>query len=614
MLQNILFKSENNCSSSASVLSPLQASEITELKNEKKPMIHNLLLYCKENKWFVCLFLFMVIYYGIHLFTLTPWYDELYTYYSFISRGPIYAAIHWPVPNNHVFYSVISALFDWTGNAYIGLRGFSYVCALANMILLYQLAKKFFNNYLSFACVCLYIAVIIVNTLAIQGRGYTFTMTCYFTAILMLYNICIEHHKPTIQDTKINITGNKSHRTTFSIKTLLHNIPLYRHYIIFSISLTLGLYTISSSLYWVLSICFVGGFYLLFQKNTKKLIQLIVSAIIAALNTLILYAVIWLAIGSNLVSKDAQSIYYGVFQLKIIIKAPFLALQTGMQYMLDTPYIQSIERKDMLNQLFGWCHLLFDQFYSGFGKYITILLIISIPLLLYYLLCSYNIMPCSFMKTKGISSSSKQTPTTDFDYSSSRKETITPDFNKNKKQFLLLYLLVTLCMFPLILIIQSVLPYQRVFIYIGGFIALLFIYYIGNIFSSYPKLQIGCVILIACFTISHLLSPDQNTSYGLQEEEIYEVFSEIDMNSINSIFYTDDYQKYVLKFYWDLELTEVSLEEADCILVSKEILDNKDQEIPNWPILYTYNQLPFDDFAIYFPNFMETDSHILYYR
>ena len=44
-------------------------------------------------KWgFVLFLVFMTCYYGWRMFALTPWYDELYTYYYFISRGPVYAA------------------------------------------------------------------------------------------------------------------------------------------------------------------------------------------------------------------------------------------------------------------------------------------------------------------------------------------------------------------------------------------------------------------------------------------------------------------------------------------------------------------------------------------
>ena len=72
-----------------------------------------------ENKLFSLFFLGMAVYYAVSMFAIKPWYDELYTYYSFISRGPVYAAIHWPVPNNHVFYSVLSAFLDYLGNPYI---------------------------------------------------------------------------------------------------------------------------------------------------------------------------------------------------------------------------------------------------------------------------------------------------------------------------------------------------------------------------------------------------------------------------------------------------------------------------------------------------------------
>ena len=84
----------------------------------------------------------MAIYYGWRMFTLEPWYDELYTYYSFISKGPVYAAIHWPVPNNHVMYSVVSAFLNILGNSYLSLRGLSWLASVANLILLYYLVKS----------------------------------------------------------------------------------------------------------------------------------------------------------------------------------------------------------------------------------------------------------------------------------------------------------------------------------------------------------------------------------------------------------------------------------------------------------------------------------------
>ena len=98
----------------------------------------------------------MAVYYGIRMFALTPWYDELYTYYYFISKGPVYAAIHWPLPNNHVGYSVLSGFLNLFGNSVIGLRGMSYLAALLNQVLLYRIGRKCFSYGWSLVCVLLY--------------------------------------------------------------------------------------------------------------------------------------------------------------------------------------------------------------------------------------------------------------------------------------------------------------------------------------------------------------------------------------------------------------------------------------------------------------------------
>ena len=96
----------------------------------------------KETIIFILFFLFMAGYYAWRMFALTPWYDELYTYYYFISRGPVYAAIHWPLPNNHIGYSVLSACLGIFGNPAVALRGISYLSSLGSLILLYVIGRK----------------------------------------------------------------------------------------------------------------------------------------------------------------------------------------------------------------------------------------------------------------------------------------------------------------------------------------------------------------------------------------------------------------------------------------------------------------------------------------
>lgn len=98
----------------------------------------------RDHGLFWCLFLGMGIYYICRMFSVPPWYDELYTYENFIDRGMIYSMIHWPLPNNHVFYSALSAILNKLGNPYIGLRGVSFLASMGSLLLLYRILKKEF--------------------------------------------------------------------------------------------------------------------------------------------------------------------------------------------------------------------------------------------------------------------------------------------------------------------------------------------------------------------------------------------------------------------------------------------------------------------------------------
>lgn len=131
-------------------------------------------------------------------------------------------------------------------------------------------------------------------------------------------------------------------------------------FILYAGALVLGLYDVSSNVYWVIPLCLGGGVYLLpfllgrKQEETgfrRRLLQLVIASLAAALLTILLYGVIWLAIGSNLLVKDETGIYYGMSHVKMIFSAPFAALQRGMQYMLDTPYIQSEAGEGFLARL-----------------------------------------------------------------------------------------------------------------------------------------------------------------------------------------------------------------------------------------------------------------------
>ncbi len=502
--------------------------------------------FIKENRIFSIFFAVMVSYYAYNMFVIKPWYDELYTYYFFVSRGPVYSAIHWPVPNNHVFYSVLSAFLDYLGNSYIGLRGISFVAACANMVLLYKLADKFMNRYMAAGCTFLYVAVWQVNNLSVQGRGYTLSIMFYLVALHCLYRICLE-------------TAGK------------------REYIVYAISLTGGLYALISSTFWVIPVCIVGGFVLLFQKKYKTLYKLVVASIVAAVMTFCLYTLIWLAIGSNLMSKDPASVYYGVYQVKVILKAPFEAMRTGMEYMLATPYIQGDERSYIVKELFHYFTGLFHLFYANLGYFLTAFWGITGIVALVYAV-------------------------------KNRKK----DFSK---WFCGIYLAVTVMMVPVMLIIQSVQPYYRVFTFLGVPVALSMAWELAQLINARKRTELYskiCCVVMLLVCVYFLLGEGYNYQYAARENEIAEILDN-DAETMESICYLDDYQKYVIKFYYGKEPAEVPIEQAQYILLPKELYDET-YVTPIWPTIYNHDGIDFSYLTQNFSLIKESTSYELYRR
>lgn len=526
-----------------------------------------------EKTGFVILLFVMAGYYGYRLFSLTPWYDELYTYYFFISRGPVYAAIHWPVPNNHVGYSVLSAFLDYLGNPYIGLRGISYLCALINMVLLFQIGRHYLSKGLSLMAVILYVSMNLVNQLAVQGRGYTLGVTCYLSAFLCLTMICREE------------TCSK------------------RYYVIFALALILGLYTLTSDVYWVLPVCFTGGIYLLYRgileskengekfkkcKSIVKLGRLITASIIAAVITFLLYSVIWLAIGSNLLVKDETSGFFGMGHLELLLKAPFKAFITGMEYMLATPYIQSVERSRFWERFFDWILGLFNMYYDGLGILITVIALSGI-------LC------LAITIIKGM-------------------------YGRKKESLLFpLFLLVGILCLPVFLILQCTLPYYRVFKY-GGVLLALIIVFLAQQMSDRIKtgkenrqkktadmIAVSFLLLTLVFAGSRFCNKEYHSQYGLREYYIQDALLHSNIEEAENICVTDCTQQYLMKFLYDITCENTQIEGTDLLLLDKKMTDSDYNEL-EWEFYHYYDTVPWEYVNNYMDQIYENEDFVLYIK
>ena len=474
----------------------------------------------REDVVFCLFFLMMAVYYGRRMFLLTPWYDELYTYYYFISRGPMYAAIHWPLPNNHVGYSTLSACLGIFGCAPVALRGVSYLCSLGSLVLLYRISKKYLTEGIALVPAFLFTGMYMVNQLAVQGRGYALVTFCYLMAVTSLYAIVAEK-----KNNKCN-------------------------YIVFGTALVIALWAIPSSLYVVMPICLIGGFVLLLDRDYNRLFKLVIVSLISAVCVAGLYAILWLAIGSNLLSKTPDGPFYTAGHIDIILHAPLRALWEGIGYMLDTPYIQSMTREAFWGQAGHWLKTLFGlQLSPGAGLLGNGMCALLLAGLLTASVCLLR---------------------------------------RPKKVFWEWYFVLTAVLLAVSLVIQCKLPYQRVFSFLGVWAALLTGWLAENLFAVLGKLSDarfkrgvgdgirkgGKILVYAAAGVSWAFALADMTAYSMRDELIVDAYEQIEIEDTDIIAVTDCDQEYLLLYLYGIRDEQITrnIEEADIVLLDKALL------------------------------------------
>lgn len=491
----------------------------------------------------------MALYYGWRMFALTPWYDELYTYYYFISRGPFYAAIHWPLPNNHIGYSVLSACLGIFGNSAVALRGISYLCSLGSLILLFKLGRKWFVQGMALIPVFSYAGMHMVNQLAVQGRGYALVTFCYLVSLFELYGII------TKENDRI------------------------RNYALFGISLVMALYAIPSSLYVVVPVCLIGGTALLMERDYQRLLRLIVTALASAAGTLLLYGIVWLAIGSNLLTKTEESAYYGISHGSILLHAPFAALKTGVEYMLATPYIQSVGREGFFKKFAGWLKNLLNEYYSGGYAALAVIIITTVMFLAGSFVKRYY---GNIRRQAGSSGhSGRMDP--------GKRMTGGEDFVE-------IYLAGSILGIPLMLILLCSLPYYRVFSFAGVVAAFAITWwwqamvrYLQGVSSEKLRqagrlLPVSGSVLGALLCASLLASPSYRVQYSDREAAIEDAYAHVDLAQDGPVCVTDCDQEYLLLFLYGMgeESITKAPEEAQIVLADKFLLLGYETRSADW--------------------------------
>ncbi|RKM58974.1 hypothetical protein D6856_11375 [Butyrivibrio sp. XB500-5] len=537
-------------------------------KSEKR--IYDLLPHEPETIGVTLFIIGMAVYYLWRMFAITPQYDELYTFYTFISKGPVYSAIHWPLPNNHVGYSVLSAILNVFGNPYIGLRGISYICAVSNLILVYRICKRYYAHGLPLGAVCLYSAMQIVNEYSVQGRGYTLATTCFLIAIYVIGDICRIGEDDTFPYAKLTI------------------------------ALVLGLYTVPSSIYWVIPVGLSAVLFLVINAYRsksvytkigdniyyKKLRSLVISGIVAAAITFFLYLIIWLAIGSNLLVKTEDSGFYGMSHVSVLLHAPFKAAGTGINYMLSQPYIQSVSAAEFKARYPGWIISLFEYMIPRGGAVLLIFVIISLGCLFYE--CFKH-----------------------FEYS---------------RTVINLVVIVNVLFIAIVLILQRKLPYLRVFSYSGFIFALCICTVMERLINVTVRLYnkkkmagnwdaslhlenesieksgkwyggLGVYLPMAFMLlvfICRFFSPSYSMQLGGRENEVFNILYIADVPIRDNMAVLDCDQQYLLKFGWDINCNKMDVTDSDCVILDKNMMTPGYSGDDFWKFYQTYETIDWD--------------------
>ncbi len=547
-------------------------NESLAYKTEKK--IYDILPHEPEEMATTLFIIAMGSYYLWRMFAITPQYDELYTYYTFISRGPIYSAIHWPLPNNHVGYSVLSGFLYYFGNSFIALRGVSFVCAVSNLILLNRICKRYFAHGLAFCALLVYSSMQIVTEYSVQGRGYTLATTCFLIAIYVAGKLC------SVEETK----------------------GIY--YFSIGMAFALGLYTVPSSVYWVIPISVAICAYLLINAFSsrklhsnirenmyyKKFVQFFYSGLAAAIATVFLYAIIWLAIGCNLLVKTEGSDLYGLSHATVLVRAPVRSLVRGLQYMLDQPYIQSLSPGDFYARFFDWQFSLYNYMLPGFMYVIPLFVLGSVGVAIYE--CVRH-----------------------FAYSRTVINIIT---------------ISNVAVTSIMLIAQHKLPYLRVFSYGAVIVTLGFCTCIERFINVHIRIYnnrkakhasasaadisvhkenetaitgdkwyngkliyLPVVFCMALF-VARATSYDFNAQLGARENSLFNTMYIADVRRRHNIAVLDCDQQYLLKFGWDIDCEKTDVDGSDCVIIDKNLLEPGYNGENFWKFYQTYDTINWD--------------------
>jgi hypothetical protein len=152
--------------------------------------------------------------------TFTVTYDEALSYSMFISRGPLISIAYYPVPNNHIFFSLLSTLLTSliSLDPILIMRLLSIFSFIMSFFFIYKFLTLIVSKEVSTLISAIYIAMPFSIYYGFLGRGYSLLVLIFFVCTYIIF-LQIAENKQTL---KIGVFSILSAIGIFTIPTYIY--------------------------------------------------------------------------------------------------------------------------------------------------------------------------------------------------------------------------------------------------------------------------------------------------------------------------------------------------------------------------------------------------------
>jgi hypothetical protein len=229
----------------------------------------------------------------LFLFRLPFRVDEITTFEVFVNRGLPGILLFYPIPNNHILFSLLCLPFTWffTDGFWI-VKLPSLLLSTVSFPVIYLALRSYFGFPITYVGWSGYSFSYFALTYAVNGRGYSLLAVC--CALL-----------------------------TIAVLKLMETREV-RYWLVFMVSVVAGFYTIPIFIYPFAAVFFAFALVLLFKRDWNLLVSLLLASGFSGLGVILLYT-------------------------------PVVAV-SNLELLVANRYVQSLSRLDYFSYFFSYLH------------------------------------------------------------------------------------------------------------------------------------------------------------------------------------------------------------------------------------------------------------------